>query len=140
MRSLDEQTASRRVVLDTNVLVSALLTPAGNPNTVLQAVLDRRITLVYSADTMTEYRSVLSRARFGFDARDVSDLLTFFEVFGDFVESIKSDGAMPDESDRAFLDAATTAGAVLITGNTKHFPRSQGVQTPAECVGDISRA
>jgi hypothetical protein len=41
---------------------------------------------------------------------------------------------MPDESDRVFYDVAKTAGAYLITGNTKHFPQEPFILTPAEFV------
>lgn len=127
----DANANDRHIVLDTNILVSALLTPLGNPNTILQAILDGKVTIVYSAAIMAEYRSVLNRPRFAFDARDVADLLAFVEAFGDLADPDPSDAFMPDEADRPFYDVARESGAVLATGNEKHYPRFDGLMTPA---------
>ncbi|MCL2653210.1 MAG: putative toxin-antitoxin system toxin component, PIN family [Propionibacteriaceae bacterium] len=130
----DAKGGEHRVVLDTNVLVSALLAPIGNPNTILQAILDGSVTIMYSATMMAEYRSVLIRPRFGFDARDVADLLTFIEAFGDSVDPDPSDDPLPDETDRPFYDITRQYGTILVTGNTKHFPGLVSLLTPAEYV------
>jgi hypothetical protein len=45
--------------------------------------------------------------------------------------SVSSDFSMPDEEDRKFCDAAKTAGALLITGNEKHYPDEPFILTPA---------
>lgn len=124
--------AVRRIVLDTIILVSALLTPAGNPNKILQAVLDGTATLVYSDAIIAEYRSVLARPRFGFDARDVADVLTFIEAFGDLADADPSIDQLPDETDRPFYDVALQTGAILVTGNAKHYPTLGSLMTPAE--------
>jgi len=124
----------RRIVLDTNVLVSALLTPTGNPNTILRTVLDGELTVVYSAAIMTEYHSVLARPRFGFDARDIMDLTSFIETCGEVTSPIPSTVHLPDESDRPFYDTAKDARAILITGNSRHYPLLDGLMTPAEYV------
>ena len=128
------EAAEHRVVLDTNVLVSALLTGSGNPNTLLRAVLSGQVTPVYSANIMAEYRAVLARPRFGFDTRDIADLLAFIEAFGEPTNPTPSDVPLLDESDRPFLDAGQATGAVVVTGNTKHFPRSHQLMTPADYV------
>jgi len=126
----------RRVILDTNVLVSALLTPSGNPSRILQAVIDGEIVLVHSAAIMAEYRSVLARPRFGFDPLDVMDVLEFFESFGDAVHTDVSETSLPDESDRPSYDASLVSQAILVTGNIKHFPGLEHVVSPAEYVRD----
>ena len=124
----------QRVVLDTNVLVSALLTPDGNPSKILRAVIDGQFALVYSANILTEYASVLARPRFGFDSRDIGDLLGFITAFGEAIAPEPSDVAMADESDRPFYDVHTAAAATLVTGNVKHFPLLDQVMTPADFV------
>jgi hypothetical protein len=52
-----------RVVLDTNILVSAMLSPLGNPAKVFRMFLTRTLDLVFSADILAEYEDVLSRPR-----------------------------------------------------------------------------
>ena len=120
------------VVLDTNILVSALLTPSGNPSTILNSIIDGGLRIVFSADIMVEYRSVLSRERFEFDGNDINDLLLFIEAFGLEVNPDRSQTPLPDESDRPFFDAALEVEAVLITGNLKDFPPSDDIVAPGE--------
>jgi len=131
---LDQEPGVERVVLDTNVLVSALLTPAGNPSAVLRAALDGELTLVFSVAIIAEYRSVLARPRFGFDPSDIDDLMAFIEAFGQIVSPMASGVSLLDESDRPFFDACEAAAATLVTGNTRHYPRSCRMMTPAEFV------
>ena len=56
-----------RIVLDTNVLVSALLSPHGAPAAVLQLVVTGRVVLCFDARVLSEYREVLRREKFDFD-------------------------------------------------------------------------
>ena len=52
--------------------------------------------------------------------------------FGKAITTDKSTVALPDESDRIFYDVARASEAILITGNTKHFPNEPFIMTPAE--------
>jgi putative PIN family toxin of toxin-antitoxin system len=119
-------------VLDTNILVSALLTHAGNPAQVVDMFLAGRLDLVYSAGIFDEYEDVLYRPRLRMPAEVAKTLLAAIRCFGEQVEFVPSTGAMPDEDDRVFYDTAKTAGAYLITGNVKHYPQEAFVLTPAE--------
>lgn len=65
------------LVVDTNVVVSALLSPRGAPGRVLDLVLGRALDLAIDDRILAEYRAVLSRARFGFDPADVEALMAF---------------------------------------------------------------
>ncbi len=47
-----------RVILDTNILVAALISPSGAPAMILQAFLDERFTLVTSEPQLDELRRV----------------------------------------------------------------------------------
>jgi putative PIN family toxin of toxin-antitoxin system len=122
----------RRAVLDTNVLVSALLSPKGNAAVILGMISDGFLTPVYCRQILSEYTSVLTRPRFGFPKILVDEALDLFEVFGVPVDPQKSDFSMPDESDRVFYDTAVTGAAVLVTGNLKHFPEKHFVISPAD--------
>ena len=128
-----------RIVLDTNVLVSGLLNPDGNPGRVLDLFLAGDVTLVVDDRVLAEYRAVLARPKFGFDAFDVSDLLSLIETESVRVAAPPLGIVVPDEGDLPFIEVAIAGEAeVLVTGNVRHFRRSAGipvfVETPAEFV------
>ena len=124
------------VVLDTNVLVSALLSPFGPPARVLDLVLSGEIRLAIDDRLMAECRQVLARSKFGFAPEDVADLLAFLETDGEPVTARPLPGELPDADDLPFLEVAAQAEATLITGNTAHYPApvrgAISVLTPAE--------
>ncbi len=108
-------------VLDTNVLVSGLLTGGGNPARIIAAVKAQIFNIFYDAGIIAEYRDVLTRPRLGLNPADITELLDVISVIGYPVMAEKSDIDMPDEDDRVFYDAARAASAYLVTGNKKHF-------------------
>jgi putative PIN family toxin of toxin-antitoxin system len=111
-----------RVVLDTNVLVSALLNSFGAPGRVLDLVLAGELTVAYDDRVLTEWRQVLRREKFGFSAGDVEVLLGFVEGQGISVNASPLAIKLPDQDDLPFLEVAHAAEATLITGNTRHYP------------------
>jgi len=121
-----------RVVLDTNILVSALLTPSGNPAKVYKLFLTGILALAYSEEILMEYRDVLHRPRLRIPAEDADTVLDVIRQYGEQVEPIPSIDPMADEDDRIFYDTAKSAGAYLITGNKRHFPDEPFILTPAE--------
>ncbi len=133
------------VVLDTNVVVSALLNSFGAPGRVLDLVLAGELTAAYDDRVLAEWREVLRREKFGFEARDVDALLGFVEAEGLGVNPKLLRAELPDPDDAPFLEAAHAAEATLITGNMKHYPGEtrQGVAVlePAvflnKCTGKV---
>jgi putative PIN family toxin of toxin-antitoxin system len=121
--------SSERVVLDTNVVVPALLNSFGAPGRVLDLVLTGELTVVHDDRVLVEWRRVLTREKFGFSATDVEALLGFVGEEGLGVNPSPLGADLPDQDDVVFLEVARTAVATLITGNTKHFPpeKRQGV-------------
>ena len=119
----------QRVVLDTNVVVSALLNSFGAPGRVLDLVLAGELTAAYDDRVLAEWREVLRRKEFGFATRDVEALLGFVEAEGLGVNPKPLGAELPDPDDVPFLEVAYAAEATLITGNTKHYPEEarQGV-------------
>jgi putative PIN family toxin of toxin-antitoxin system len=111
-----------RVVLDTNVLVSALINSFGAPGRVLDLTLAGELQAFYDDRVLTEWRDVLRRERFGFAPTDVRALLEFFEHEGTKVRPSVLAVELPDSADVPFLEVATVAEAVLITGNLRHYP------------------
>ncbi len=116
-------------VLDTNVLVSALLSPFGTPARVLDLVLTGELTLAFDDRILAEYRDVLGRERFGFDPDRVDDVLDYFQATGQHVTAPPLGVSLPDPDDLPFLEVAAATGATLITGNARHYPAEvcQGV-------------
>ena len=128
-----------RIVLDTNVIVSGLLNPEGNPGRILDLFLAGEVTLLADDRILAEYRAVLRRPKFGLDDADVSDFLDLLEATSERVAAPPLGLKLPDESDRAYLEVAVAGGAdSLVTGNVRHFrlPRASrlAVDSPAEFV------
>ena len=121
-----------KVVLDTNILVSSLLT-SGPPAEIIDLVADGRIIPFFNDVILQEYWDVLSREKFGFSSFQVTRLIHDIARSGIAVEykqaSIKK---IADEDDRVFYDTAVEAQAYLITGNIRHFPPEKFIVTPAQ--------
>ena len=108
------------VVLDTNILVSALWSFDGNPARIVEMVLAGDITSHYSNEILAEYKKVLFRDRFKsrFAEGEINILLDYIVKFGNRVSpAISKEPFFVDESDRIFYDVAKEVGAVLIIGN-----------------------
>jgi putative PIN family toxin of toxin-antitoxin system len=119
-----------RVVLDTNILLSACWTPSGLEAETVQLALAGTITACVSAVVWAEYQDVLFRPKFAGLRGRAEDLLARLEMRTFSVEPTERIGIASDEDDNRFLECATAAQAVyLITGNLKHYPRSCGAVT-----------
>ena len=124
-------------VIDTNVLVSALLTHNLGVATakVLDSIAKGDITCVYNEDILTEYREVLHRPKFKFPERKIDLLLTFITQKGIHSDRVPFDGNMPDEKDRPFYEVSLSVeDSFLVTGNLKHFPVTPKVVTPSQFI------
>lgn len=118
------------VVLDTNVLVSALWTPNGKAAYIVNQAVVGKLRLCHDYRILTEYRDILSRPKFKFSAWHVDCLLKTLERDGISV----SPPALPNvlfanESNRMFYEVAQFCEAPLITGNMRHFPPAAFVTT-----------
>ena len=128
-----------RVVLDTNVIVSAFLSPEGKPSTILQLVLRGDIELCLNTAILAEYEQVLHRSKF---ARIINQpaIILFFNILseiGSTVVGAPSKCNFTDESDRKFYDVANTIGAVLVTGNKNHYPDEPFMLSPSQLLALI---
>lgn len=112
-----------KVVLDTNVLVSGLMTREGTCAIILNLVSDNRITAVMDGRIADEYRRVCAEPRLCLDAEAVHDFLHFLDDCAENVTAMPLDADLPDPDDLPFLEVAVEAHAVLVTGNKKHFPQ-----------------
>jgi putative PIN family toxin of toxin-antitoxin system len=121
-----------KVVLDTNVIVSALLTPAGNPARIYRMFLTGMLTFVFNESILEEYADVFYRPHLGIPADDANIVLDAIRRYGEQIIPVPSTFTMPDEDDRIFYDTAKAAGAYLITGNLKHYPNEPHILKPAD--------
>ncbi|WP_295097027.1 putative toxin-antitoxin system toxin component, PIN family [uncultured Fibrobacter sp.] len=124
-------------VIDTNVIVSALLKWNSVPGVVLQAVFNGFVIPVYNDEILNEYRNVLNRPKFGFSSELISETISQIEslgVMGNALETVAE--AMPDPKDIVFYSIALSHGKTaethLVTGNVKHFPANPIVVTPRQ--------
>jgi uncharacterized protein len=112
-----------KIVLDTNVLVSGILSPNGPPAAVLRALLTGQVRLCFDERIVSEYRNVLTRTRFSFDRELVDELLGFLEAAGSPTLAAPLAVTLPDPWDQMFIEVAVSSEAdFLVTGNLKHFP------------------
>lgn len=111
-----------RLVIDTNIIVSALLSPDGTAFRILSDVLDGKYVVLISEEIFEEYDDVLHRKKFGFDEEIIKFLLGWFKANAVWIETKRSDIPMRDEKDRVFFDVAKCCRARLLTGNSRHYP------------------
>lgn len=113
-----------RVVVDTNVLVSGLLSPYGAPADVLRMVISGNIELCYDTRIICEYEDVLKRAKFSFEHKKVDDIINFFRAECVLISPDPRALKLKDPGDAPFIEVAASSGAsYLITGNIAHFPK-----------------
>ena len=127
-------------VIDTNVLVSALLSPKNDSATVqvIEKVLKREITILYSDEILNEYTDVLNRKKFNFSKATVDYLIDAIKTFGILKNPSDSEIILPDMKDVPFYKIIVEdEESYLVTGNIKHFPKSSRIITAREMINLI---
>lgn len=113
-----------KVVIDTNIIVSGLLSPFGHSAEILRLLAIGQLITCYDTRILVEYFEVLNRAKFKFNNNDISILLKEIESTGEFATGIPIKISLPDPDDNMFLEVALASNAeCLITGNSNHFPK-----------------
>lgn len=125
------------VVIDTNVLISALLSKHSDAATVqvLNAVFDGTIIPVFNDEILAEYDNVLHRPKFKFSDTNIQLLLDTIKTYGVFAKQLITNEILPDPKDLVFYEvvmAKQDENAYLVTGNSKHFPKKPCIVTPNE--------
>jgi len=111
-----------KIVLDTNVLVSAFLNPRGRPADVLNLIINDEAVICFDDRIMNEYKEVLSRYIFGFNISDVNSVISYFKHSGERVDPSPLDIKLNDPDDAMFYEVMIASGAsYLVTGNIRHF-------------------
>jgi len=122
-----------KVVLDTNVIVSALANARGSAAKVLSLVFDGKLNMLYDNKILFEYLEVLSKKEFNFNTELINDLIYFIRCEGTFTKAEKLDVIFHDETNKKFYEIYMSGEAkYLITGSRKHFPADNAVIIPGE--------
>ena len=128
-------------VLDTNVLVSAMLKTGSVPGHVVAEALKGDIIPVLNGDILTEYEDVLNRPKFRFDKRAVKILLDELKKRAVYSDYGLIEDEIPDPKDVIFyavlMEKRKEDDAYLVTGNLKHFPLRTYIVTPRELLDII---
>ena len=107
-----------RAVIDTGVFVSALIRPQGKTGAVLQALKDKRFTMIYSTDILVEIIDVLGRDKFRskyhISPDDIAALIDLIRLRGELVIPSQKLTVCRDPKDDIFLEAALEGKAEYI--------------------------
>ena len=128
-------------VIDTNVLVSAMLKHHSVPGSIIDLAFDGPIIPVLNDAIEKEYREVLSRPKFHLPSDLIEDILSSFHQRGLYVDAEELDIELPDPKGRVFyevvMEERKEEDAYLVTGNIKHFPEKPYVVTPRQMLNII---
>ena len=124
-------------VIDTNVLVSAMLKIQSIPGQIANEALLGDLIPLLSDEMIAEYREVLARPKFKFNQNTVEILIDGIVDRGIFVDAVPVEEIIPDPKDIVFYEVVMEGrkehdDTYLVTGNTKHFPTKSYIVTPKE--------
>ena len=113
-----------RLVVDTNIIVSAALKPDGLQRTVLLLAITKPARLSVTEEIIAEYRDVLSRIELKIRKGLRRQFLQLIQSHAHSVKPSRPLQVTGDPDDNKFLECADAARAdYLITGNQRHFPK-----------------
>jgi uncharacterized protein len=134
-----------RIVLDTDVLVSGLLSPSGPPGRIVDLVAAARVALAFDDRILAEYREVLARPRLRIEPAEAAAILDLIVSEGLYIPAAPLDVALPDPEDLPFLEVAVAVAAdALVAGNVRHFRPVRGanvaaIRSPTEFLAEFRR-
>ena len=131
------------VVIDTNVLVSAVLKSHSVPGSIVELAFDGPIIPILNEAIEKEYREVLSRPKFHLPEDLVEGIMSTFHKRAIYVDAEHLDVELPDPKDLVFyevvMEERKEEEAYLVTGNIRHFPNKPFIVTPREMLDIILR-
>ena len=121
-----------RVVIDTNVIVSGLMSPVGPPGRIVDLLLAGQVVALYDDRVVAEYHEVVARPKLRIDRAEAEIVLGLVEREGIFVAAPPLAVNLPDLDDAAFIEVAVAGGAAaLVAGNGRHCaPARKYVSVP----------
>lgn len=131
-------------VIDTNVLVSALLSSHEDAATVqvVGKLFSGDVIPIFNKEILNEYNQVLRRKKFHFSENTICTLLRVIEKYGELVTPSPTGEILPDIKDLPFYEVVMEKqedGAYLVTGNMKHFPDRSFIVTAKEFLNIINQ-
>ena len=130
-------------VIDTNVVVSAMLRWDSVPGRVLEHAFVGDIIPLLNEQVIKEYMEVLRRPKFHFDEGKINIIIDEMIKRGVFVDAEDTDVVLPDQNDTVFyeivMEKRKCEEAFLVTGNIKHFPAEPYIVTPREMLAILER-
>ena len=131
------------VVIDTNVLVSAVLKSHSVPGSIVELAFDGPIIPILNEEIEKEYREVLSRPKFHLPEDLIEGIMSTFHKRAIYVDAEHLDVELPDPKDLVFyevvMEEQKEEEAYLVTGNIRHFPNRPFIVTPREMLDIILR-
>lgn len=132
------------VVIDTNIIVSALLSRHMDASTVkvLEALFSSQIVPLYNNEILCEYEDVLHRKKFNFSENLIQLVIQSIRDNGISVERLTTGEDLPDPKDLVFYEvcmAKREEDSMLVTGNMKHFPARPFIVTPNELLEILNK-
>jgi len=128
-------------VIDTNVLVSAMLRWDSVPGNIMELAFGGSIIPILNDSIVAEYREVLSRPKFHLSDEIINDVLDTINENGLYVDAEELDIELPDPKDRVFyevvMEERKEEDAYLVTGNIRHFPAKPFIVTPRQMLDII---
>ncbi len=131
----------RYAVIDTNVLVSAMLKWSSVPGSILEFAFNGTLIPVLNSEIVEEYRNVMMREKFHFTQEIVDNVIQALTEQGEYIDTEQMTYNLPDPKDVIFyaivMEKRKESDAYLVTGNVKHFPQKPYVVTPREMLNII---
>lgn len=128
-------------VIDTNVIVSAMLKWDSVPGNIMELVFSGTIIPLLNGHIMNEYREVLNRPKFHLTENIIRNIIDEINRRGLYFDGEKIDIDLPDPKDKVFyevvMEVRKAEDAYLVTGNIKHFPVKPYVVTPRQMMDII---
>ena len=112
-----------KVVLDTNVVVSGLITVQGVCAQIIDRMLAEDFQVSVDGRILAEYAKILDRPKLAIPFGVRHDVLDFARYRSTRVNPAPVAAALPDATDLPFLEVALEAEAILVTGNVRRFPK-----------------
>lgn len=127
------------VVIDTNVLVSAVLKSHSVPGSIVELAFDGPIIPILNEAIEKEYREVLSRPKFHLPEDLIEGIMSTFHKRAIYVDAEHLDVELPLVFYEVVMEERKEEDAYLVTGNIRHFPSRPFIVTPREMLDIILR-
>ena len=132
------------IIIDTNVIVSVLISnnPLSPTFKCLEYIFSGQAKLYYSNEIFQEYTDVLNRPKFNFNKELINNFLQEIANVGVLSDYTKSNTKLIDKKDQPFYDLLMSLSKIncqLVTGNIKHYPNQDNIETPKDMVKIINK-